>query len=184
MSIKPAFPIYIRVVAIVMLFAMFHYMVGYRLVNSLGIICAKDEAKGMVKNNSNIKKLILTASDYSSLKWTEKNKEFSFNNEMYDVVSIQKLGNAYVVSVYCDDKETSWIASLNNCEKEIFHPDQSAKGTKSVEDIMSSFQKNYTPASEFKICIYPSVGLIRTVVAVQQHPLLTPNNIWHPPTIC
>lgn len=182
---KSRVPVYVRATAVVMLFAMFHYMVGYRLIYSLGIIYAKEEAKEcMVEKNTGTQKLTLSASDYNSLKWTEKGKEFSFNNEMYDVVNIQKSGDNYSITVYTDKTETGWVASFHNYEKELFHPDQTTKGTKSAEDIMSSFQKDYTPATEFNIPIFFSAGLIQPAIAVQQHPLQVPNTIWHPPTIC
>jgi hypothetical protein len=185
MPIKPKLPVYVRAIAMVLLFAMIHYVAGYRLMYSLGILYAKEEAKaGMVEKTHNIKKLTLTASDYNSLKWTEENKEFSFNNEMYDVVSMQKTENAYVITVYCDDDETGWVLSLHNYEKEFFHPDQNAQGSKSAESVMASFQKEFTPASEFKINIFVSTGLIQPVYAVQQQPLQISNIIWHPPTNC
>jgi hypothetical protein len=183
MPLNPRFPICIRAMAIVMLFAMFHYMVGYRLIYSLGILYAKEQAKEcMVKKTINTKTLTLSASDYNSLKWTKKNKEYTLHNEMFDVVSIKKNVDTYIITVYGDKTETAWIASLHNYEKEIFHPDQTAKGTKSADDIMTGFQKDFTPPSKFKIHIFASTGLIQPVIAVQQHPLQIPNTIWHPPT--
>jgi len=184
-SVKPKFPVYVRAITVVMLFAMFHYMVGYRLMYSFGILYAKGEAKEcMIKKNNNTQKLTFSTTDYNSLKWTEKGKEFSLNNEMYDVVSIQKAGDNYTMTVYSDKTETGWVASLHDYEKELFHPDQTTKGTKSAEDVMSSFQKEYTPSSEFKIHIFASMGLNRPNNAVQRHPLQVSDNIWHPPTIC
>ena len=185
MSVKLRFPVYVRTIAFIMLFAMVHYVAGYRLMYSLGILYAKEEAKEcMVEKSNHTQKITLSASDYNSLKWTENTKEFSYNNEMYDVENIQKSGNNYFISVYCDDAETGWVASLHNYEKEFFHPDQSAKGTKSAEDIMSSFQKDFTPPSEFKVHILASSGLIQPMFAVQQHSLQVSSDIWHPPTNC
>jgi hypothetical protein len=182
---KSRFPIYVRATAMVMLFAMFHYMMGYRLMYSLGILYAKEEAKEcMVEKNNNIAKLTLSASDYNSLKWTEDNKEFSFNNEMYDVVSIQKTGNTYVINVYQDNKETQWAGSYHNFEKQIYHADQSSKGNKSAEEIMSAFQKEFTPVSEFTIHNSESTLVKIPVVAFMQHSLLLTDNIFHPPLSC
>lgn len=176
---------HIRIAAIIMLFAIFHYVAGYRLMYSLGILYAKDEAKEcMVEKNSNIQKITLSSADYNSLKWTEKNKEFTLHNQMYDVRKIQKCGDNYIITVYSDTLETGWLASLHSYEKELFQPDKSAKGTKSAEDVMSSFQKNCTPSSEFKIHIFASSGLIQPVYVVEQHHLQLPDNIWHPPTNC
>jgi len=185
MSVKSRFPVYVRAIAIVMLFAMFHYVAGYRLMYSLGILYAKEQAKGcMNEKDNNIKKITFSASEYASLKWSEEHKEFSFHNEMYDVKGLQKSGNNYIITAYSDDFETECVTAFHNFETELFHPDQSSKGTKSAEDVMSSFQKEYTTPSEFKIKIFASTALLQPTIAVKQHLLQIPDNIWHPPASC
>lgn len=182
---KSRFPIYVRAIAIVMLLAMFHYMVGYRLMYSLGILYAKNEAKECMANKTiGTKRLALSPTDYNSLKWTEKGQEFSFNNEMYDVVGIQKCGDIYTITAYTDNPETELVTAFHNFESELFHPDQTAKGTKSAENILASFQKDFTPASEFRIHIFPSTGLLKPSISIQEYSINAPNSIWHPPAIC
>jgi hypothetical protein len=170
--------------AVILLFAMVHYVAGYRLIYSLGILYAKEQAKECVaEKNANVKTLAFSTADYNSLKWTEHNKEFSLNNEMYDVVSTQKTGDIYDITVYSDDNESGWMASLHNCEKELFHPDQSTQGTKSAESVMADFQKDYIPVSEFKSALLSfATGLYQPIYAAQQRSLQVPDNIWHPPT--
>jgi len=163
---------------------MFHYVAGYRLIYSLGILYAKKEAKECMIEKNNTKKLTLSAVDYNSLKWTENNKEFSFHNEMYDVTAIQKSGDNYIFTVYQDDNEASWVSSFHHFEKEIFQPDQATKAAKSAESIMSSFQKDYTHITEFKINLFSSQGLIQPIVSAQQYIIQFSSNIWHPPTVC
>jgi hypothetical protein len=182
MKAKPRYTIYVRTIAFIMLIAMFHYVAGYRLMYSLGILYAKEQAKECMAEKNDIQKLTLSAADYNSLKWTEDDREFSFNNEMYDVTSIQKTADTYIITVYADDKETGWVSSFHNFEKEIFHPDQSNKGAKSAEDVMSSFQKEYTTVSKFKITVFATTGQFSPSEGVQQHPLQVSDNIWHPPT--
>ncbi len=183
MLVRSRFNIFVRATAFIMLIAMFHYVAGYRLMYSLGILLAKEQAKeSMVEKKSSTQKIVLSTADYNALNWTEDNKEFSYNNEMYDVNNIQKSGDNYILTVYSDDKETGWVSSLHNFEKEIFHPDQSGKGAKSAENVMSSFQKDFTTLSVFKVNIYTVSGLIQPVVADKKQPLQATNNIWHPPT--
>lgn len=185
MPIKAKLSVHVRAIAVIMLFAMFHYMVGYRFVYSLGILYAKEQAKELIGKQSNkMKELDLTASDYNSLKWTEKGKEFCLNNEMYDVAAVEKYGDNYVFKVYCDNAETGWAASLHNYEKEVFYPDQNAKGTKSAEDVMSSFQKDYAPEAGFKMPLISITGIIHSLPAFQQPSLKIPDPIWHPPYNC
>ncbi len=183
MSPKKGYPVYVRAIAFTMLLAMFHYMAGYRLMYSLGILYSKEQAKECMVEKNNIQKLALSVSDFNSLNWTEDNKEFYFHNEMYDVTSIQKSGDNYIVTVYTDEKETGWVSSFHNFEKEIFHPEQSTKGAKSAEDVMSSFQKEYTTVSEFKINIF-AIELSQLSNDVKQHPQQVSINIWHPPVNC
>ena len=183
MTPKKEYPVYVRAIAFIMLVAMFHYVAGYRLMYSLGILYAKEQAKECMVEKSNIQKLTLSAADFNSLKWTEHNKEFSFNNEMYDVTGIQKSGDNYIITVYTDDKETGWVSSFHNFEKEMFHSDQSNKGAKSAEDIMSSFQKEYTTVSEFTINIF-ATGLSQPAFDAQQHPQQISHTIWQPPVNC
>ena len=183
MSTKPWLQVCFRAIAFVMLIAMFHYVAGYRLMYSLGILFAKQEAKEcMVEKKAETQKITLTASEYQSLQWTEDNKEFSLNNEMYDVVSIQKSGDSYIINVYSDDKETQWTANYHDFEKQIYHSDQSSKSNKSAEEVMSSFQKEFTPPSQFVISNLQFTVIKTPAVAFEQHSLSLPDNIFHPPT--
>lgn len=184
MTIQLKFSVFIRTLAVVLLFAMFHYVVGYRLMYSLGILYTKDEAKVCMVEKNKVKKITLSASDYNSLKWTEEKKEFSLNNQMYDVVSIQKSGVMYTITIYADNPETELITAFHHFESELFHPDQSNKSTKSADDIMSAFQKDCTPVSGFKINIFALDRLFQPITVVQQQPLQISNTIWHPPTTC
>ncbi len=164
---------------------MFHYVAGYRLMYSIGIFLAKQEAKEcMVEKKDHVKKITLSASDYSSLKWTEDNKEFSFNNEMYDVSAIQKSGSNYIITVFVDDKETQWVTSYHDFEKQIYHADQSNKGTKSAEELSSAFQKEFAPEVQLTIDNSEFTVVKMPVVAIMQHTLSLPDNIFHPPSNC
>lgn len=185
MSIKSRFPVHVRGIALVLLFAMFHYVAGYRLLYSLGILYTKDEAKTSMVEKSNAKKITFSAKDYNSLKWTEEKKEFSFQNQMYDVVNVQKTGDIYTITAFADDPETELINAFHNFESELFHSDQSNNNAKSAENIMSSFQKEFTTAlSEFKINMYATIKPFQNKVVIQHLPLQIANIIWHPPTAC
>lgn len=184
MRVKLSLPTYIRAIAVVLLFAMFHYVAGYRLLYSLGIIYSKIQAKECMAEKTDIKKMTLSVSDYNSLKWTQKNKEFSFQNQMYDIVAIQKTGNNYIMAIYADSPETKLVAALHQYENELFHPDKSSKSAKSAEGIMSSFQKEYVTTTAFKIHLFALNQQLLFDRDVPQHRLQIPDNIWHPPLSC
>ena len=184
MKVKLRYPKYVRVMAFVMLIAIFHYVAGYRLLYSLGILYAKEEAKECLMNKPDkMKKLTISAFDYANLKWSDEHKEFSYNNEMYDVATIQKLNADYIITVYQDDNETGVVLSFHNFEKELFHPDQSSKGAKSAEDLMSSFQKEFMPSSDFRINMFAIDRLLQPISDVSRHSQQVPGNIWHPPLL-
>lgn len=181
--VKLRYPLYVRAIAFIMLFAMFHYIAGYRLLYSIGIYYTKNEAKECIVEKNNLKKLTFSMKEYNSLKWSEKGKEFEYNNQMYDIAAIQKTGNIYTVTSYADDPETEMITAFHHFESELFHPDQANKSAKSAEDILSAFQKDCTPASGFQITLAAPTRLLSPVIAAEPHLLQAiHNSIWHPPT--
>lgn len=182
MSVKSRFSVYVRAMAIVMLFAMFHYVAGYRLMYSLGILYAKQQAKEcMTEKNSNIKKLTLSASDYNSLKWTEKNKEFSYNNDLYDVINIQKSLDKYIITVYYDKTETGWVASLHNVEKRIYSSPQHTNDKST--DIVNNIYKEYIPSESLIPSFYAQVLISIKAKCVLVSVSAKIDDIWHPPAI-
>lgn len=65
------------------------------------------------QNPSNLEKISLTTTEYSNLRFTDKNKkEFRFEGKMYDVVFYSK--NEDIVQLYCinDEKEESLISKF------------------------------------------------------------------------
>lgn len=172
----------LRAISVLLLFVMFHYVAGYRLLYGLNILLVKQNSKETIKSNrSNIEKLTLSLSEFNSLKWTEELKEFNYKNQLFDVVNIEKSGSCYVISVYHDINESSCQNAYHDVENELFHSDQSSKGAKPIEDVLSSLQKDCTPAVEFTFNIYSGDMLSYHAVADRQPTLRLPCHVWHPP---
>jgi len=54
-----------------------------------------------LKKQEELKTLSLTASEFKNVKWTEVDKEFEYQDKMYDVAKIEKNGHGYLI--YCEN---------------------------------------------------------------------------------
>lgn len=176
-------PIWIRTVAATMLVAMVYYFAGYKLVYIALTHNARQEASNALKNkNVVLEKLSLKESEYNTLTWTEGHKEFMHKGQLYDIVSVTKLGNTYLVQAYSDKNETQWVKALNNFVKQLFP--STSNSNKTAESIIVAFQKEYMPTSVMCI-ISPDATLIKQYSQPMNIAnLCSDTSIWHPPTCC
>jgi hypothetical protein len=177
-------PIWVRSIAVAMLFAMTYYFAGYRIVYFMLTKDAKSYASvEMKKKNVVLEKLQFDKTEYSKIKWTEGNKEFSYNGQLYDVVSISNADGIYSVEVYADKNETQWVKALNDFVKQLFPADNS-KSNKNVESVISAFQNEYLPLNTIKVMSPDVTYTVHPSHNVKVASLCTDTSIWHPPTLC
>lgn len=175
--------IWVRTIAVTMLFALTYYFAGYRLVYFVITSDAKSQAFSAMKNkNTVLEKLELDQNTYSKLKWTEGHKEFSYNGQLYDMVSVSKAGNNYSVLVYADKNETQWVKALDNFVKQLF-PSDNSKANKNVESITSAFQKEYLPLNKISIAQPNVTCSIHYFNIVNIYTIPATAAIWHPPAL-
>lgn len=88
------------------MFSIFGIYVGVK-VAAWNIHQSQEEIITQIKNESDIIKLSLTKKQETNFKWERENKEFWYNDEMYDLIRTEKYG-AYTI-YYClkDQKETN-----------------------------------------------------------------------------
>jgi hypothetical protein len=185
MSVKLRFPIYIRAMAIVLLFAMFHYVAGYRLMYALGILYAKEEARECITEKSpGIKILMLTSSDYNSLKWTEKGKEFNFKGQLYDVAGMEQQNGSYKVTVYEDENERMAVNQLNESDKMLNSSASPVKELPAGICLLDLLQKEYRPQLRLSIKHIEDTPLIYISFSSDLPGNAPSVAIWHPPAIC
>ncbi len=178
---KINFPLWMRSVAVTLLIAMLFYFAGYRLVYSIIIHGAKEDASFAISHKQAlVKELELTASEYSLLKWTEKDKEFSFNDQLYDIVSIQQTDGKYIIQVYADKNETGWVNAMNTFIKGVFSTHQ-GKGMDNAESLSSAFQKEYTPTGHMKLDHVPETKTVQYSDTERHISTQLKKPIWHPP---
>ena len=174
-------PIWIRTVAVTMLFAMVYYFAGYRIVYFMLTKDAKSYAWAAMKNkNTVLQKLVMNKADYNKLEWTEGGKEFSTNGQLYDVVSISKVGTSYAIEVYVDKNETQWVKALNDFVKQIF-PADNTKSNKNVESVISAFQSEYLPINKVNVASPDVTYTVHYSHTLNMAALCHSSAIWHPP---
>ncbi|NVN93848.1 MAG: hypothetical protein HXX18_01055 [Bacteroidetes bacterium] len=110
--------------SILLLNIILFHLGGYYIWYSVLQYASHREIKQEIRRGLKDKDLVLieiSDNNKSSVNWKENDKEFAFNGEMYDVVSIKKLKNK--VQYYCinDHREEKLIAEFkknHNSEKQ------------------------------------------------------------------
>jgi hypothetical protein len=174
----------VRITAVALLLAMVYYFAGYRIVYSLVMNNAKEEASFAMKSQGSLTNINFSAKEFAGIKWTEKNKEFDYNGELYDLAGIQKNGASFTLHVYCDKNETHWAKAMNDFIKCIF-PVGHNNGPVQAEGFLSAFQKEYVPMHKTVIAYCPaSAKNAHCTADIKNHrTLLLLKPIWHPPSI-
>jgi hypothetical protein len=176
--------IWFRIASMVTLFAVIYYVAGYRLVYFLLTNNARTEAHVAIKNKQVVlERLTISESEYKSLKWTEANREFSYNEELYDIVSNINLDGQHIITAYCDKNESQWAKALDNFVKQIF-PSDNSRPDKNMENIISAFHKDSIPVTAIKILSPDATMVTICWHSVDIHSRYSAKGIWHPPTCC
>lgn len=81
----------------------------YTTVKVIAYNIHQKQEKIITQKNSNtvITKLIIDAKQESSFKWERENKEFWYNNKMYDLIRTEKHKNYTIYYCLKDEKETN-----------------------------------------------------------------------------
>lgn len=176
-------PMWIRLVAATMLVAFVYYFAGYRLFSYILTLHAKSEAALVIKNKSSVETLTMSTEEFSQLKWTEDGKEFTLDGQLYDISSVTKTDNGYVLKVYFDKNETGLVKSLHDFVKELF-PADNTKDSKDAEGFMSAFQKEYLQVNKFQLTSPSAISLINYSDSFTIPAQISGSGVWHPPAVC
>lgn len=108
--------------AVFTLLAIFMFnTVGYYIVFKVNQSEAKNEIKSKIKLGSPVQELIAIKLDnckIESIQWVEKNKEFYYDNELYDIVRTDETSPTET-TFYCisDEKEEALFCNLDEYVK-------------------------------------------------------------------
>lgn len=133
------------------LFSIFIYQtVGYVLSFSIMKYSIESEFKTKIKNNLSIENCsffnINSISNHSSFSWEEKNQEFWYQDKIYDIISISKLGEVKCVE---DTKENKLFKNLDQYVDGYYT--KNVNGKKALQNINSVFFALFLPSKEFTI---------------------------------
>ena len=143
---------------------------------------AKSFAAIEMKNKSTRReKLVLDESQFANVKWAEKNKEFSYNSQMYDVINISKIADKYTLLVYSDKNETEWVKALNDFVKQLFPADNS-KNNKNSESVIAALQNEYLPLCTIKLMMPDATQVVYHKQALHGESIYCHLSTWRPPS--
>jgi hypothetical protein len=174
-------PIWIRTVALTMLLAMVYYFAGYRIVYFMLTKDAKTFASAEIKNKNTRKEtLVLDKTEFASVKWTEENKEFSYNGQLFDIINISKTADKYTILAYADKNETQLVKALNDFVKQLFPSNN--KQNKNAESIVVALQNEYLPLNAIKILIPDATQVVYHKQALNGESVSCHLTTWRPPS--
>ena len=157
---------------ITMLLTLGFSQIGYYIFSIGYELYLKEEMEEFIL--SKIDKKNLTVISYSdnidAIKW-ENNREFSFKNEMYDVVKRDTINKKILLYCIDDKKETSLIEKYNEVTKHQ-NSDKKNKGVEKSDTIFCEINRPF---------IYPTISLASTKISYTSTLLYTYVNITTPP---
>ena len=146
----------------------------------------KNEMKAFIKANPSLEytvELVFTTSNNiitdKGFIWKEESKEFSFNNEMYDVVDIKMKGNIMFIQCIKDSKEDILIRQY--CA--LFNQQNNSKSSNKNSSLLKLFTQIFTLEKAYNFTLY-------TVQVQNNFPLIAINikkntkDILTPPPRC
>jgi hypothetical protein len=175
-----------RLAGILLVSVFMLYLGGIQLMYWLKMDGAKQKASLSIQNHNlkkaDIKDFVLTSSQYNSLNWLEKNKEFTLNNQLYDIAGIEYSSNGIKITCYTDNEETELADAFGKFADRFFSTNQQSNG--SENDLINKITKEYLPLpSIFSFAVFEKE--ITSIIKNDIHCSVSlPDNIWHPPATC
>jgi len=89
------------------------------LFSSLYLNLHRSIFQELVRESDSLRQEILffSKSDFSTIDWSEKGREFEWRNKMYDVSKIKKTNKGYFVFCVNDDEEEGFLDLFNSWKK-------------------------------------------------------------------
>jgi hypothetical protein len=175
-----------RIAAIFLTLTFVLYLGGMQLMYWVKIDNAKRDATATILRHSakavDTKDFSFTTSQYNSLSWLDKNKEFIFDGQHYDIAGIEYLSGSIKVSCYNDNEETEIANAFQKFSNKLFSTHQQSNS--SDNDVLSKITKEYLPLNP--VLVQPKIEKSISIITKENTPTLSllTADIWHPPSIC
>lgn len=173
-----------KVTSILLAFMFIVYLGGIQMVYWVKMSVHKEETETMIRShevatNSTVK-FSFTSEEYGALPWSERNKEFLYQGQHYDIIGLQYCSDEIVVTCYIDKDETSLVEAFSGFVKKMFASPQ--HNNDNGGSMANSLCKEYMPSDPLVAFFYE-----RQLTSVEARCMLvnmTPYHadIWHPPT--
>ncbi len=109
-----------RLISIIFLSLLVMKIGGYFALVSVQQIIAREEAKEKIIKllpNEKLVKLSFTRDDFAKIDWQEQDKEFYYNEKLYDIVRSEFNGKNHILYCLSDEKETIIYAKILQISK-------------------------------------------------------------------
>ena len=148
-----------KTVSFILLFCLLIYIGGYHLLYIYHQQQLKTEMKAFLKENHSSgfgSKLVFSLNagkiDNADFSWEEENEEFRYQQELYDVISVEKKNGKIEIVCLKDNNENQLENQLNEIHK--LNKTNSSKSTQITLKFFSLFylQKNQTSNLKSMLC--------------------------------
>ncbi len=176
-----------RVAALFLTLTFLLYLGGMQLMYWVKIDNAKRDATATLLRHSaktaDARDFEFSSSQYNSLNWLEKNKEFIFDGQRYDIATIEYSSNGVTISCYADNEETEIANAFHQFANKLYSNNEQSNSTNNT-DVLNKITKEYLPLS--LIFLQPRYEKSSPVIVTEEIPTFSSliADIWHPPANC
>ncbi|HTA26728.1 MAG TPA: hypothetical protein VK809_02990 [Bacteroidia bacterium] len=160
------------------------YLGGIQIMFWVKMSECKQEAQALVHGHKlsrrNIIDFSFTPSEYSSLSWSEENKEFTYKGQRYDIIEMKYFSDEIIVNCYPDKDETDLVDAFSGFIKKMFSSPQ--HGSDNNNEIVSKIVKEYLPSEPLVPCYYSKVLTSVEARFVLVNLSAKTDCVWRPPT--
>src|ERR1700722_19469984 len=138
-----------RVATLFLILTFLLYLGGMQLMYWVKIDNAKREATATLLRHSakiaDTKDFTFTSSQYNSLNWLEKNKEFVLYGQRYDIATLEYNSKGVKIACYTDNEETEIANAFNQFANKLYSTTEQSSNTNN--DLLNKITKEYIPLS-------------------------------------
>lgn len=164
-----------KITSILLLTCFCFFLFGYHLVYYFQL---KEAKSAMIvnlkklKHHKNVVELFFNSGESKKINW-ENDHEFSYNNEMYDVIEKKIVGDVISIRCISDDNETQLIKEY-----------QKNTGRQSSQSIIQLLSVSFILPSEYFIC--QPERILKNKLSNRSYPLLYLSSVidFPPPDGC
>jgi len=175
-----------RVAALFLTLTFLLYLSGMQLMYWVKIDNAKHDATVTILRHStkiiDTKYFTLTSSQYNSLNWLEKNKEFVLDGQRYDIATTEYSSTGVKISCYTDNEETEIANAFHQFANKLYSTNEQSNSNGT--DLLNKITKEYIPLG--LLLLHPKYEKSSPVLVEENAPTFSSliADIWHPPANC